>query len=111
MAMTDLRTLADEHLAKARADKNGRSAHLFLHDGPLRQAVIALSEGSRLDEHAAPPAASLQVLSGTVRITADGGDVDVAEGRVAVIPHERHGLTALSDAVVLLTTVTNVETP
>ncbi|MCD0453549.1 cupin [Actinocorallia sp. API 0066] len=109
--MTDLKALADEHLAKAKSDKNGRSAHLFLHDGPLRQAVIALSEGARLEEHAAPPAASLQVLAGRVRITADGGDIEVGEGGVTRIPHERHGVTALSDAVVVLTTVTGVELP
>ncbi|MDX6743489.1 cupin [Actinocorallia sp. A-T 12471] len=107
--MTDLKALTAEHLAKAKADKNGRSAHMFMHDGPLRQALIALTEGSKLDEHSAPPAASLQVLSGRVRITAGSGDVELGEGGVSPIPHERHGLTALSDAVVVLTTVTNVE--
>ncbi|ROO83631.1 hypothetical protein EDD29_1138 [Actinocorallia herbida] len=108
---TDLRVLSDEHLTKAKADKNGRSAHLFVHDGPLRQALIALTEGAELEEHVAPPAASIQVLSGSVRITAESGDVELAEGGVHAIPHERHGLTALSDAVLVLTTVTGITTP
>ncbi|GAB2806717.1 hypothetical protein GCM10022221_00100 [Actinocorallia aurea] len=108
---TDLKALSDEHLTKAKADGHGRSAHLFVHEGPLRQALIALTRGVELEEHVAPPAASLQVLSGSVRITAKSGDVEVAEGSVAPLPQERHGLTALTDAVVLLTTVTGVEAP
>ncbi|MFD7863089.1 cupin [Streptomyces sp. NPDC057682] len=101
----DLNALADEHLAKARTSPHGRSAHLLLHEDPLRQTVIALTGGSALDEHNAPPAATLQVLRGAVRLTAPSGDVELASGRLHPIPQERHGLLALEDAVVLLTTV------
>lgn len=77
-APNDLNALADEHLAAARTSAHGRSAHLLLHEEPLRQTVIALTSGSALDEHNAPPAASLQVLRGTVRLTAASGDVELA---------------------------------
>ncbi|MEO3783136.1 cupin [Actinocorallia sp. B10E7] len=103
--MTDLRALAERHLTEAKADKNGRSAHLFLHEGPLRQTVIALVGGHSLDEHNSPHAASLQVLAGHVVITSGVGDTELREGELAAIPHERHGLTAVEDSVVLLTTV------
>ncbi|WP_069173900.1 cupin [Streptomyces griseus] len=103
--MNDLNALADEHLAAARADAHGRSAHLLLRQEPLRQTVIALTEGSALDEHNAPPAASLQVLRGSVRITAASGDIDMSAGALRATPRERHGVLALSDAVVLLTAV------
>ncbi|MEU5716316.1 cupin [Streptomyces sp. NPDC020403] len=103
--MNDLNALADEHLTAARADAHGRSAHLLLRQEPLRQTVIALTEGSALDEHNAPPAASLQVLRGSVRITAASGDIDMTEGGLRATPQERHGVLALSDAVVLLTAV------
>jgi quercetin dioxygenase-like cupin family protein len=106
--MQDLQALAEEHLAAARAAEHGRSAHLVLHDGPLRQSVIALRAGAVLDEHNAPPAASLQVLHGRVRITAESGAQELAAGTLQRIPHERHGLLALEDAVVLLTAVTAV---
>ncbi|WP_242585165.1 cupin [Streptomyces sp. MST-110588] len=73
--MDDLTTLARHQLDDARASAHGRSAHLFLHDGPLRQTVIALTAGSALDDHTTPPAASLQVLHGHVRLTpADGSE-------------------------------------
>ncbi|WP_030758027.1 cupin [Streptomyces griseus] len=101
----DLTALADEHLAAARTAPHGRSAHLVLHDGVLRQTVIALKAGTALDEHNAPPAASLQVLSGRVRLTTPGWADELAAGTLREIPKERHGLTAVDDSVVLLTAV------
>ncbi|MET9926629.1 MULTISPECIES: cupin [unclassified Streptomyces] len=103
--MDDLNALADEHLTAARASAHGRSAHLLIQEPPLRQTVIALTSGSALDEHNAPPAASLLVLRGTVRLTADSGDAELPAGTLHAIPQERHGLLALDDAVVLLTAV------
>ncbi|WP_254813117.1 cupin [Streptomyces cavourensis] len=103
--MDDLNALADEHLTAARASAHGRSAHLLIQEPPLRQTVIALTSGSALDEHNAPPAASLLVLRGTVRLTAVSGDAELPAGTLHPIPQERHGLLALQDAVVLLTAV------
>lgn len=104
--MDDLTELAERHLALAHAAEHGRSAHLFLRDGPLRQSVIALTAGAELEEHAAPPAASLQVLRGRVRLIAAEGDVELRSGQLMKIPQTRHGLRALDDSVVLLTSVT-----
>ncbi|MEV4557099.1 cupin [Kitasatospora sp. NPDC049285] len=102
----DLAALAEEHAAKAAASPHGRSAHLVLHDGVLRQTVIALTAGAALDEHNAPVAASLQVLRGRVSLTVAGRRQEVATGELHAIPQERHGLLAHTDAVVLLTAVT-----
>ncbi|MET9292502.1 cupin [Streptomyces sp. NPDC003077] len=104
--MDDLTALTRQQLDDARASAHGRSAHLFLHEGPLRQTVIALIGGASLDEHNAPPAASLQVLHGHVRLTTPEGDRDLVTGHVIPIPQERNGLTALVDSAVLLTVVT-----
>ncbi|WP_254705665.1 MFS transporter [Streptomyces vilmorinianum] len=103
--MPDLAALADEHLAEARTAPHGRSAHVVVHDGVLRQSVIALVSGTALDEHNAPPAASLQVLRGRVKLTAAGWSEELSAGALQMIPKERHGLAALEDAVVLLTAV------
>jgi quercetin dioxygenase-like cupin family protein len=105
--MDDLPLLIREHIEKAHADKRGRSAHLLLHQGPLRQTIIALTSGSTLDEHEAPTAASLQVLYGGVCVTtADGEETKIALGQLHPIPQTRHSLAATDDAVVLLTAVT-----
>ncbi|GAA3878510.1 cupin [Streptomyces sedi] len=109
--MDDLTRLADEHLATALAAEHGRSAHLFLRDGPLRQSVIALAGGARLEEHESPPAASLQVLRGEVRLHSAKSELTLRAGQLAPVPRERHDLTAVSDAVVLLTSVTATGEP
>ncbi|WP_189097477.1 cupin [Streptomyces kronopolitis] len=106
--MDDLSALARQQLDDARASAHGRSGHLFLHDGPLRQSVIALIAGTVLDEHNAPPAASLQVLHGRVRVTGSGGGQELTAGQVAMTPRERNGLMALDDAAVLFTAVTEI---
>ncbi|PWD49569.1 cupin [Serinibacter arcticus] len=109
--MPDLRDLARAHLELAREDPHGRSAHLVAHDGELRQTVIALRAGASLGEHNSPPAATLQVLRGRVRVlTGDRLLGEIGEGELWVLTHERHSVAAPEDAVFLLTTVTSVGT-
>ena len=104
----DLSMLSREHLDKARAATQGRSGRLFLHDGQLRQTIIAMTTGSDLPEHDAPPAASLFVLQGRVSLVRhDGKEQSLSAGQTLAIPHERHGLHALTDSVVILTTVSS----
>ena len=108
--MTDLISLAAAHLEAARASDNGRSAKLVVHDGVLRQSIIALVAGTELGEHDSPPAASLYVLEGRVRVT--GFDEPVlGRGELSVLTHQRHAVLALDDSVFLLTTVTGVAGP
>ena len=110
--MEDLTQLAEDHLGLARQAEHGRSAHLFLHDGPLRQSVIALTAGAELEEHNAPPAASLQVLRGLVRVAAKAGwEMELEAGQLAGIPQARHSVRALADSVLLLTSVTATPEP
>ena len=107
--MHDLAALTQSHLANARAAENGRSAELIVHDHQLRQTVIALLEGQALSEHNAPPAATILVLHGSVRVTArDDVDDVVRAGELAQLTHQRHAVEALEDAVFLLTTVTGI---
>ncbi|QCU77315.1 cupin [Citricoccus sp. SGAir0253] len=106
----DLTALADGALEGARADAHGRHAELLLRDGHLRQTLIALAAGSRLADHNAPPAATVQVLRGALEVTAASGDAQrLAAGQLAALTKERHGVLAHEDSVFLLTTVTGVE--
>ena len=92
-------------LAAATADRHGRSAELLVHDGALRQTIIALAAGVELAEHNSPHAASLQVLSGSVRVTGMEPQV-LGAGELVALTHHRHAVRAEQDAVFLLTTVT-----
>ena len=91
----------------ARKAEHGRHAELLINDGPLRQTVIALKQGVRLSEHNSPPAASIQVIRGSVKVTGEE-TVVLNTGTVEALTHHRHSVEALDDSVFLLTTVTSV---
>jgi quercetin dioxygenase-like cupin family protein len=108
MESTNLTQLAEERLAAALDSSNGRAAATVFggrqHD--MRQTLIALAAGHALGQHESPSEASLQVLSGEVRITAGDESWTGTAGDYLVIPPVRHDLHAVSDAVVLLTVAT-----
>lgn len=107
----DTQQLAQDQLAAAHDDPHGRSAQIVVHDGPLRQTVIALTRGTRLAEHNSPPAGSILVLRGTVGVST-GDRVDtLPAGFLVTLTHDRHAVEALSDAAILLTTVTGTGEP
>ncbi|MDI6098728.1 cupin domain-containing protein [Actinoplanes sp. NEAU-A12] len=107
MESTSLAGLTEQHLAIARQAPNGRSAHTVHggHTKTLRQTLIALAGGQRLDEHESPGEATLQVLHGHVRLLAGAEEQSGASGDLLTIPGRRHSLEAVHDSVVLLTVV------
>lgn len=96
---------AAQLLESAKATSAGRAGRT-LNPGAgaaLKQSLLALVAGRSLADHASPAAATLQVITGTVRLTGAGTpDLDLGAGDHATIPPVRHGLEALDDAVVLL---------
>jgi|SRR6476620_9153874 quercetin dioxygenase-like cupin family protein len=113
MEPISLTVLADLQLAQARSVKSGRSAHT-VHGGHgriLRQTVVALVQDHRLDDHESPGEATLQVLIGAVRLATETDSWNGTAGDLLAIPRRRHSLTALRDAVVLLTVVVGSRTP
>jgi quercetin dioxygenase-like cupin family protein len=94
MEKLSLDAVAREQAKRAAAAASGRSAETVYggHEHALRQTVLALTAGSALDEHQSPGEATVQVLSGRVRLTAGR---DVWEGRTGdllVVPDIRHAL-------------------
>lgn len=102
-AVTAVDTLAPELLAEAQRHGSRRAARTIVAGTSQRATVIALVEGAELAEHESPPAGTLYVLTGTVRLHTRDDEWTLDSGHLAVIPPQRHGLTALTDAVVLLT--------
>lgn len=96
---------AEGLLSQARESHSGRAAHTLYggHGHALRQTVIALAAGHELAEHESPGEATLQVLIGRVRLTADDDTWEGGRGDFVSIPPARHALAALEDAAVLLT--------
>lgn len=107
MHKKSLTTLAHEHLDKARAGSNGRSA-VTIYGGQehsLRQTMIALRAESGLDEHESPGEATLQVIQGRVTLVAQENRWNGTPGDLMVIPDSRHSVEAVEDSVILLTVV------
>lgn len=107
METTSLTELAAERLSAAQRSRAGRATST-VHGGPgstLRQVLLALTAGSALSDHESPGEATLQVLRGSVRLTTATEAREAAAGDHLGLPLERHGLTAISDSVVLLTVV------
>ncbi|OLF16338.1 cupin domain-containing protein [Actinophytocola xanthii] len=102
-AVTQVDALAAELLAEAGTHHSRRASRTLVTGTSQRATLIALSEGAELAEHDSPPAATLFVVTGTVRLhTHDDGAI-LAAGQLTSVPSERHGLIALTDAAVLLT--------
>ncbi|WP_033439144.1 hypothetical protein [Saccharothrix sp. NRRL B-16314] len=95
--------LAAELLDQAREHHSRRAARTLVTGTSLRATLIALAEGADLAEHDAPPAATLHVLTGRVRLHTQDHEQVLGSGDLAPIPPTRHGLTALADSAVLLT--------
>jgi quercetin dioxygenase-like cupin family protein len=105
--LRSLAALGGEALRKAHAAGDGRAVETVVggRDRLLRHVVIALVAGAALGEHDNPGEATVYVLRGRVRLDAADGAVDGRTGDLIVVPTTRHDLQAVTDAVVLLTTV------
>jgi quercetin dioxygenase-like cupin family protein len=103
-----LTALARQQLKLARAASSGRSAQTVFggHEHALRQTLIALAAGRRLDEHDSPGEATVHVLHGRVRLASGDLAWEGSPGDLIVVPAARHALEALEDSAVLLTVST-----
>ena len=105
MQKSSLTALGREQLELAQSSSSGRSASTVYggHEHVLRQTVIALASGRKLDDHANPGEATVHVLSGRVTLHAGGNAWSGRTGDLLVVPEMQHSLEALEDSVVLLT--------
>ena len=94
---------AAELLTEAGKAKADRAARTLISSTIQRGTLIALLSGAELAEHASPRAATLQIISGEVRLVAGERTWSLRSGDLIAIPPQRHSLHADADAVVLLT--------
>ena len=98
-----LGALAEELLTEAKGSSAGRTARTVTTGPSLRATVIALVGGAEMSEHDSPPAATLQVFTGDVRLISTQQEWALRAGDLVAIPPFRHSLAAITDAVVVLT--------
>ena len=105
MEKFSITALARQQLDHAQSASSGRSSHTVYggHEHVLRQTLIALAEGQKLDEHENPGEATVHVLHGRVRLSSGETSWEGTPGDLLIVPRSRHALEALEAAVVLLT--------
>lgn len=69
----------------------------------LRQTVVGMIKGTELGEYNSPGEATVYVIRGRVRLTADGSAWTVRAGDLVKVPETRSSLQALEDSALLLT--------
>lgn len=85
-------------------DDQDRRAVTLVKQGGLNVVLTHLNAGGMLAEHAAPGAATVQVLDGHVRIQVGADALDVPGGRlVAFDANVPHTVEAIDDSTLLLT--------
>jgi quercetin dioxygenase-like cupin family protein len=89
--VTQADTLAIELLAQAREHHCRRAARTLVTGTSQRVTLIALAEGAELAEYDVPPAATLHVLAGHVRLHTHNHEWTLDKGHLIAIPPERHG--------------------
>lgn len=101
----DLQATADELLAEAAQLSSGRSARTLTpgQGAPLKQTLLALTAGQRLQEHIAPGPTTLLGIRGTCVLTDEHGAVTLTDGVWAACPAGPHAVEAISDTVLLIT--------
>ena len=108
MEPMNLTNLIDDQLTLAgQGDTSGRSAKT-LHggkDNALRQTVVVMLAGHRMDEHVSPGESTLLVLAGSLRLHTAERQLDAGEGDFVVLPRDRHSVDALEDTAFLLTVI------
>ena len=105
MNKSSLTALVRQQLKTALEASSGRSSQTVYggHEHVLRQTVVALAAGRKLDEHDSPGEATLHVLHGRVTLRAGDDSWEGSPGDLLIIPDARHSLDAIEDSAVLLT--------
>lgn len=94
---------ADGELRERAAGQDRQGITLVKQSG-LNVVLTFLKSGASLAEHAAPGAATVQVVEGRIRAQVGGNDVEVAAGQVLAFDADvRHSVEALEESTLLLT--------
>ena len=105
MEKFSLTALVRQQLDLAQNSSSGRSAHTVYggHEHVLRQTLIALVAGQKLDDHENPGEATVHVLHGHVVLRTGDTSWHGSSGDLLIVPDSRHSLEATEAAAVLLT--------
>jgi quercetin dioxygenase-like cupin family protein len=105
MQRVSLEALARQQLEAAGRAGGGHAADTVYggREKMLRQTVVGMVAGATLAEHENPGDATLQVLSGRVKLSSGDMSWEARSGDMIFVPDARHSVEALEDSAFLLT--------
>ena len=84
--------------------RDGHTARTLVRERDLRIVLVVMRTGGKIAEHRAHETASVQVLSGHIRLRVENQLVHLKPGMLLVIPPDhRHEVDALADSAFVLT--------
>ena len=84
--------------------RDGHTARTLVREPDLRVVLVVMRSGGKIAEHRAHETASIQALSGHIRLRVETQLVHLTAGKLLVIaPQLRHEVDALADSAFLLT--------
>lgn len=100
----DLQRIAEELRAEGAYAREGHTARTLVHTPDLRIVVVVLKAGDTISEHHANVTASVQTVSGQIRLQLPDRAVELSVGHVLVLGAGlRHDVHAVLDSTFLLT--------
>lgn len=100
----DFESIAGELRAEDAYAREGHTARTLIRSPDLRIVVIALAAGKTISEHQASATASVQTLSGHIRLQLPDRGVDLPAGQILVLGAGlSHDVYAETDSTFLLT--------
>jgi quercetin dioxygenase-like cupin family protein len=84
--------------------RDGHTARTLARERDLRVVLIVMNAAARIAEHRANETATIQVLSGHLRLHLPNGTVELPAGRLLLLePGVRHDVEAVPESAFLLT--------
>ncbi len=103
-AVFDLAAIDAEMRREAAYEREGHTARTLVREEDMRVVLVVMRAGGRIAEHRAKDTASVQTLSGHVRLRLPDGVIDLPAGRLLVLERDlRHDVEAAEESAFLLT--------
>jgi quercetin dioxygenase-like cupin family protein len=100
----DVAAIAKELRAEPGYARAGQGARTLVREADLRIVLMVIQAGAGIPEHHAGETASVQVLSGCVRLRLPDRIVDLRSGQLLVLAaHLKHDVQAIEDSAFLIT--------
>lgn len=102
-AVANVSELAAELIDEAKQHHARRAARTLVAGSVQRATLIGMAANAELAKHDSPGAATVQVISGRVRLYTAEAEWSVGAGEIITVPVERHAVRAVEDSAILLT--------